>query len=855
MPSLLNRELIKTCEEIIDRRVDELGLNNKENSFVIYPNGSVGKLVREYLEISGANVPYSIDNRNNNGVDVLNMADAVKAMTDNTYILVCLLNSDVYDEICEPLYNNFSKDIIIDLLYEEREKNSKTYHVAEEELVEVISSLDNYFGIGGRFVSPKICEINKRIATDLRSGIIIGVNNIHPEYSLYRRKAYSLAAFWKMKNIDVSDSDMLVGNIEKNNYVDMSPDQYEEVDTYGAYTEIKLAYKIGLFTRAPGAHCIPNYKELINHGVQYLIEKVEGYYTKTDDFVKKDFYESELILMYEFQKLILRYAEKSRKKENYDIANVLEKIAYKKPEHFVEVVQLIVLAHEAVLDERGSGSISFGRLDQYLYPFYYKDINDGLINNEYVQKIINELWRKVAHYEMGWQNITLGGGDINGNDVSNELTLMCLNASIITEGDQPQVSLRIPMKGLKQEVWDKAFDLVQTGKGFPEIYNDNLAIKAKEYTGVSKEDASDYGIVGCVEISVGGKEYSHTEAARINLMKLLELILNQGKCMLSSVEWELKEQHNLDDFKTYKEFEKWVKSEYVYFINNICDLTDLYNKEYANYYPVPFTSILMNGCIENAKDVTDCGSVYNNLTLDCVGIASVANALEAIENIVFEDKMLSLKELVQVLKNNFENADDICKSLQNYPKYGNDIDSVDDKLKGIVDLVTDVLDKKRIKYRNGKWQAGFYTSYFHATMGETTGASADGRRAKEALSSSLSPMAGTDVNGALAVLNSANKVDMSRFGNGMVLDLKFLPHFWEKCENREAVQRMIKTYFDRGGMEIQFNVVDRETLIEAKKNPVKYKDLVVRVSGFSAYFIALEENLQDEIIRRTAQAG
>lgn len=446
------------------------------------------------------------------------------------------------------------------------------------------------------------------------------------------------------------------------------------------------------------------------------------------------------------------------------------------------------------------------------------------------------------------------GGTAKGENQCNELTLMCMEATLVVRGDQPQLSLRIA-DNMSDCYWDKAMELIKTGMGFPELYNDNVAVKAKQNVGISKEDAWNYSIVGCVEISAGGKEYSHTEGARFNWAKILEIMLNNGKCSLTGECWNLKHNYSLDSISTFEEFYNWYKEELIYFSQQVCEFIDIASWNYGLYWPVPYTSALMEGCIDKGRDVTSGGTLYNNLTINCVGVASVADALEAIEQLVFRDKVICLRELSNMLKHNFVDSEWLRERMLDCPKYGNDIESVDLKVKDLVDTFTETLRMQKMNYCRGSFQSGFYTSYFHATMGELTGATADGRRAKTALSSSLSPMAGMDKNGPTAVINSANKIDMSYMGNGMVLDLKFLSGFFDKKEHRKIFRWLVEEYFAQGGMEIQFNTINREELLDAQIRPWVHKNLIVRVSGFSAYFVDLEKVLQDEIIQRTEHQG
>ena len=703
--------------------------------------------------------------------------------------------------------------------------------------------------------------------SDLRSKIIAVAEKELFSKSIIERKAYSEAAYFLMNDNCIDENDIFAGRLEKCRIPNIYPaGMKQEIDYLvrdsrcqgEKYKCMLEAEKIGLFTRAPGAHVVPAYDQLIQEGIQNRINRVQcSVETCEDDSEKRNFYSAEKIVLMAMQKRILKYAEeagkkyKIRKRDNLkQIQDSCSRIAFYPPASFHEALQLILLAHEHILAEGGSGSISFGRLDQYLYPYYKKDLEVGRITREAAQEMITAFWRKIAEYEMGWQNVTIGGSNQSGKDMCNDLTIFCMNAALAVRGDQPQLSLRVH-KNMSEDVWKKAFELIETGMGFPELYNDEIAVKAKMNAGISEEDAWNYSIVGCVELSAGGKEYSHTEGARLNWQKILELMLNGGKCQVTGLNWKLAENHVLDEIQDFQEFYEWYKRELEYFTRFVCGFIDTLSKQYGTYWPVPCMSSMMQGCLENGRDVTNNGTIYHNLTLDCVGIATVADSLEVIETLVFKEKIIKLSELAVILKKNFEENELIRRNMLECPKYGNDILSVDKKVKDLTRWFTEILEDESVKYSKGVFQAGFYTSYFHATMGELTGASPDGRKSGEALSPSLSPTAGMDRNGPTAVVNSAAHIDMDHFSNGMVLDLKLMADFFIKEKHQQSVRMLIEEYFDAGGLEIQFNTLNRDTLLAAQKEPCRYRNLVIRVSGFSAYFVALEESLQNEIIRRT----
>ena len=642
-------------------------------------------------------------------------------------------------------------------------------------------------------------------------------------------------------------------------------DYLEKKVSQDVLLNIELAQQIGLFCRNPGLHVVPAYDMLLQEGLQNRIDRIrEKLVQNSGNIDKKEFYKAELILLKSFQKLIIRYgveAEKNYKQSIYNnlnlirIADACKAIAYEPPRTFFEAVQLLLFAQESVISEAGSGSISLGRIDQYLYPFYKKDIEEGRMSKEEAQNIIIALWKKLSNMELSWQNITIGGSDKFGNDMCNDLTIMCMNASLVVRADQPQLSLRVH-KNMPENIWSKAFELMKEGMGFPALHNDRVAVKTKINAGLTEEDAWNYSVMGCVELMVGGKEYSHTEGARINWVKILELILNENQCVITQSKGILQENHKLSEFDNFEEFYSWYKREFVHVTKIICKYIDMANEEYGKRWQTPFTSSLMHGCIEKGTDVTDGGTIYNNLCVNCVGFASTVDSLEAIEELVFKKKIISLQEYAIALKCNFKGYEDLQIKARSCDKYGNDKFKVDKKAEELAALFINTLKSTPLRSRDGGvFQAGFYTSYFHSDFGKITGATPDGRNAKKPLSSSLSAMTGADINGPTALINSVNRIKMDRFSNGMALDLRFSKSFLEKESHMKAVKVLIEEYFENGGLEIQFNVIDKDVLLEAQRNPIAYADLMVRVSGFSAYFRNLDKDLQDEIIHRTEHEG
>lgn len=691
-----------------------------------------------------------------------------------------------------------------------------------------------------------------------------------PEEPKVVRMAKSISEFLHRKDIIMKDDELLAGHAQYCDCTFSCPSSLEEeirlVSENGVCEEapvleqFRRGLKIKMYQRGPGGHVIAGYDRVLEKGLGFYInsakEKLES-----PDYTGKDFALASSMVCQAVSEYILRYAEKARilehktqeddnRKKLKRMAKACEWVSLNPPRSFFEAVQLLWLTHEVVIYEQYCGSMSLGRLDQYLFPYYKKDIDSGILTYEEASEIIEALWIKFSGLRKGYQNVTLGGYNSNWTYDVNDLSYICLNASKKLKMDQPLLSVRWH-KSMPEKFWDSIQELIEVGIGFPALFNDEVAIKAKRRLGISEEDALNYGIIGCVEITVPGKEFSHTEGLRINWAKVLELMLNGGVCSFTGETMELKEKRPLESIKTFDEFYEWYKTELCHFLDIGVRATNALELSYAENWPTPYMSSLMEGCIEKGSDVNKGGTKYNLSSVNNCAMANTADSLAAIKKVVFEERKLSLVQLADILKMNFKGYEGLMGELANKcPKFGNDDDRSDDFMKELVDMITMKVDGYR-NNRGGHYQSGLYTVDHHAQMGKLTGALPDGRYRGIALANAISPSQGADIMGPTAVVKSVTKLNLSMLGNGMVLDLKFHPSFFEDTGHRKAFKHLVETYFMLGGLEVQFNVVSRETLLEAQKHPEQYQDLIVRVSGFSAYFVTLDRVLQDEIIART----
>lgn len=591
----------------------------------------------------------------------------------------------------------------------------------------------------------------------------------------------------------------------------------------------------GYYNRSPGGHIVAGYEKLLHVGVGGILDELQSAETVKGD---TPFYRAGVLCMEAFSRYILRCGKEAEENGLNETAKNCYAVFLDPPAHFAQALQLLCLAHEAVTLEQLSGSLSLGRIDHLLAPYYDRDVQEGLITFEQAKEMICAFWRLLSATPRAFQNITLGGYSSETGYFCHDLTRICLQASRLVAKDQPLVSLRVH-PDMPEILWKEALDTLATGIGFPALFQDEICIRAMEKSGISRQDAENYAIVGCVELTVPGKEYANTEALRINWARVLEEYCSQVASGL------------LEEPAGFTEFLNGYLEQLGKRLKSATRANDLLNTNYSAHWPAPFLSCLMDGCVQRGKDVTDNGSRYSLQSINACGMANTVDSLMAIREIIYQKKQLSLKEYLGIVEHNFEEYEPLRKSVwENCMRFGSDLQAVE-LMKTISDYFLGKC-RKLARDRNKTYQVGYYSVDTHGILGERTGALPDGRPAGKALANGFSPVQGTEKYGPTQVLSSvACAVDHTDFSNGMVLDLKFQPAYFQKEEKRGAVRALFESYFDLGGMEIQCNVVDRETLLAAQRHPAEYKNLIVRVSGFSAYFVTLSPEVQEEIITRT----
>lgn len=610
-------------------------------------------------------------------------------------------------------------------------------------------------------------------------------------------------------------------------------------------------------------HVIPSYQKIMNEGWGSVLEACKKS-VEAHEGERKEFARAMMICAESAINYIRRYADKARtlaetastednKQWMLKIAEACDHLATEPARNFYEAVQSFWLTHELIYTETFPASVSMGRFDLYMNPYLEKDLADGTLTLDEAEIILDALWVKFSANLHAYQNITLGGLNQDGTYTCNKMTYLTLQTSYKMRYDQPLLNVRWH-ESMPDELWEDCMLLVKTGMGMPAFHNDNEILKCRMKMGLSEEDAYSYGTVGCVEPTAGdGREYAKTESIRVNWAIILEQMFTGGKGYNPDHDHILPpfHPHNLEDIKTFEEFYDWYKQELLDHTQMYVDAMNLIDASVPYYNPTPLLSTIMRDCIENGMDITGGGCRYNHTGLNATGMAHVVDSLAAIKELVFDKKIVTLTEFAEILDKNYVGYEELKKYVTTTcPKYGNDDDRADLIMKDLLDEYGKLMEKQ-VNARGGKWQLGLYSVEDHSRMGLRMGALPNGKLKGEALANALSPVQGADKVGPTALINSVLKQDLSIATNNIVLDVKFSPQFLESEKHTLALKHLITAYFLKGGMEIQFNVIDRATLIDAQMHPEKHEDLVVRVSGFSAYFITLMKSTQDEIIART----
>jgi len=596
-----------------------------------------------------------------------------------------------------------------------------------------------------------------------------------------------------------------------------------------------------------------------------------------------------------------------RKKELLQISANCRNVPAHGATTFYEACQSFWFVQQLVQLESSGHSISPGRFDQYMYPFYKADLDVGKITQEAAQELIECIWVKLndlnkcrdavsAEGFSGYglfQNLIVGGQDTEGRDATNDLSYMCIEATKNVFLPQPSLSLRV-WNGTPHKLMLKAAELTRTGIGLPAYFNDEVIIPSMMSRGISLEEARDYCIIGCVEPQKGGRTDGWHDAAFFNMCRPLELVFSNGYEKGKRVGVQT---GDVERFTNYDEFFAAYKAQMEYQIALLVNANNSVDAAHWQRAPMPYLSAMVEDCLVRGKTVQEGGAVYNFTGPQGFGIANVADSLYVIKKLVFEEKKYTLAQVKKALAFNFgkpnaalvadvvmqavrkigatdanliaeithqalqaatpppqdkELFEKLLADIESQPKFGNDIDEVDIFAREAAYTYTRPMEQYK-NPRGGIFQAGLYPVSANVPLGAQTGATPDGRLAGTPIADGVSPTAGKDIQGPTAAANSVAKLDHGIASNGTLFNQKFHPSALQGTKGLNSFVNLIRSYFDQKGMHVQFNVVDRDTLIDAQKNPEKYKHLIVRVAGYSALFTTLAKSLQDDIIGRTEQ--
>ena len=508
-------------------------------------------------------------------------------------------------------------------------------------------------------------------------------------------------------------------------------------------------------------------------------------------------------------------------------------------------------------------------MDQWLYPYYEADIKAGKITKEFALELLEVEYVKMNNPTklkdkgsmalrngrgFGGESLTIGGVDRDGNDATNDLTMLILEGSAHTRMMNPWICVRMHEK-TPYELKVKTTECIRAGYGHPKLFNDAPTIKGMMRKGMILEEARDYCVVGCVEISLPGKEYGWHDAAYVNTPKMMEMVVNGGRSLNTGNQLG-PDTGSLDTYQSFDEVLASVDQQFEYWTDQMCSSLNVIDTIHRELKPLPYVSAFFEDCLESGKDLTEGGAKYNGTGPQASGMATCADSLSSIKQLVFEEKHCTGAELLQAVKDNWK-GHEVLYARVNSSKvhhYGNDDDYADELFKFMFECYCKhVAGRKNV--RGGEFSPGVYSVNANVAMGMNTNASVDGRKKGEAISDNMGPVhtdAGShDVSGPTALVNSLAKVDHSLATNGTLMNLRFPQEAVAGIEGRDNLISFIDAYMAKNPMHVQFNIMSSATMRAAQKHPEKYKDMLVRVAGYSAYFVELGKPLQKDLIQRT----
>jgi formate C-acetyltransferase len=682
----------------------------------------------------------------------------------------------------------------------------------------------------------------------------------------------------ELDELEVMLKEMSLPSIRKQVFASMTDDEKSLFlkDPKNDPVTLSKIFTIDIAIQGPGGHINPDYQTVIEIGLEGIRRKAENRLLQAraeEDQRGIDFLRAVIITIDGFGKFAMRYSDLCkelagkesdpvRKAELLKMAEVCAQVPMKPARNFHEACQAVWFLFVGIQDEALQKCYSVGRFDQFTYPLYKKDIDSGAATPEQQQDILDCLFMKfpetnyinadanqtAAGFSVQQQFI-VGGQTPDGKDATNDVSYMLLQGSMNTRFGQPSVSLRM-WEGTPDPLYRKACELARLGTGHPSFFCDETIIPSLTDKGVLIEDARDYSAVGCSGVQITRKDKGAHNAGYMNLGTCLEFVLYNGYWPLGKNQKSIK-TGDPRDFKTFEELMDALRKQMAYLLEIYTKATVKIEDVVRQNFPTPFCSCFVQDCITRARDKSDGGAVYNfGMTSRAVGLGTVVDSLAAIKKLVYDDKSVTMDELLKALEANFEGYDHIKALVDECPKYGNDIDYVDQIGYEVTKIYSDEQDRFRSRF-GGRFNPGFSTISANVFCGEIVSATPDGRKAWTPVTEGVSPAHHVEKNGPTAVALSSAKLYHKGLSGGSILNLRFTPTTLSGEEGLDVLTEFVKGLQKAGIWHAQFNVVDTETLIEAKTEPNKYPDLLVRVAGYSTFFTGLPDKLQNDLIDRS----
>ncbi len=715
----------------------------------------------------------------------------------------------------------------------------------------------------------------------------MGVNVKIPEEYWNKSLAMRRAIFFNEAMIHympviILDGELIVGfnfNTALSKSLSKSETKKRNKEMAKYFKEAARLCQVGIGTASAAAgHIIPNYAKVMGIGLRGLVEAYEEVLERTANATHREFVESLILSCKTARDFNLRYSraaanqaetesDPNRKRELEEIARVCAKVPWEPPETFLEALQSLWTVHMLVMaaESYPGAGLSYGRWDQYMFPFYKASIDSGEITREEAKELLHCYWIK-HNYVYDFQGrlginqgitssfgqlITLSGCGRNGEDLTNDLTWLALE--VIEEMNllEPKPNIRLH-KNTPQDFMIRVAEILSCAQGSPFLMNfDEHSIEGMVWQGVPREDAWDYGVVGCLENTMQGNDRSGTVDVNLNLAKAIELALNDGMDKATGEQVGPRTGNPLS-FSSYEQFLRAVKTQLAALVKLLVDCGNMADTVRAKYQPTPYLSALMDDCAENGKDVNEGGTTWNFITVEGLGIATLADSVAAIKKMVYDEERLSMGELLEAIHSNYDGHEKTRQLLRSRaPKFGNDDDYVDEIARELSMFWAEEVFKHSNPVTGRRYRAGYLSWNYYVPLAPLTAATPDGRRRGEFLSGGVGAVQGMDSKGPTASIRSVGKLGLETIPNGASHTITLSPSMVSSPEHIEKLAALLRAYNEVGGTALQINIIDAPTLRAAQREPAAYSNLLVRVTGYNAYFTQVGRELQEEIIART----